>query len=184
MEIRDTDIEGVKLIAQQRRGDGRGWFARAWCQRELAEAGLDARLSQINLSRTATRGTVRGLHLQLPPHAESKLVHVVRGAILDVAVDAREGSSTRWRHVARELSADNGHGLFVPMGFAHGFQTLTDEVVILYVMSERYAPGDERGLHHADPTVGIRWPLPVAATSDKDAALPTAEEVELGAWRR
>ena len=172
-----TALAEVKVLAQQRHGDDRGWFARAWCERELAEAGLDARLSQLNLSRTTTRGTVRGLHRQLAPHAESKLVYVVQGAIYDVAVDARPGSPTRWQHVGRELSADNGLGLVIPMGFLHGFQALTDDVVMLYAISERYAPDAERGVHHADPTIGIVWPLPVARTSTKDAALPTVAEL-------
>lgn len=178
MEITATALPEVKVLIQQRHADDRGWFARAWCARELAAAGLDARMSQLNISHTADRGTVRGLHLQAPPHAESKLVWVVRGAILDVAVDARASSPRRWQHVAAELSADNGRGLYIPMGFAHGFQALTDDVVMVYAMSEFYAPGAERGIHHADPTIGVDWPLPVSRTSPKDEALPWATTVE------
>jgi dTDP-4-dehydrorhamnose 3,5-epimerase len=176
VEVHDTELDEVKLLVQQRHGDDRGWFARAWCAREMAAAGLDARLVQVNLSRTNDRGTVRGLHLQSPPHGESKLVTVVQGAILDVAVDVREGSPTRWRHVARELSADDGRALFVPMGFAHGFQALTDDVVMLYAISEYHAPGAEQGYRYDDPVIGIDWPLPVAMVSDRDATLPLIQE--------
>lgn len=172
MEVRDTELAEVKVLEQVRHGDERGWFARAWCAREMAEAGLDARLSQVNLSRTARRGTVRGLHLQRRPHAETKLVQVVQGAILDVAVDVREGSPTRLRHVARELSADDGLALYVPMGFAHGFQALTDDVVILYTVSDHHAPDLEVGYAHDDPAIGIDWPLPVTVISEKDRGHP------------
>lgn len=176
MKVIQTDLAEVKVLVQERRGDDRGWFARAWCGRELAAAGLDARLAQVNLSRTSKVGTVRGLHLQTAPHAESKLVGVVQGAILDVAVDVREGSPTRWQHVAAELSADNGRSLYIPMGFAHGFQALTDDVVMLYTMSDYYEPSAEAGYRHDDPVIGIRWPLPVTTISDKDARHRLIEE--------
>ncbi len=176
LTVHDTEIDAVKVVQQVRRGDDRGWFSRAWCAREMAAAGLDARLAQVNVSSTAVRGTVRGLHLQRGPHAESKLVHVLHGAILDVAVDVRPGSPTRHQHVARELTADNGMGLYIPMGFAHGFQTLTDDVVMLYVMSEFYEPGAESGLAHDDPAFAIPWPLPVSVLSDKDARHPHVQE--------
>ena len=176
MLIHDTALDEVKVLEQERRGDDRGWFARAWCGREMAAAGLDDRLAQLNLSHTAVRGTVRGLHLQTPPHAEAKLVTVVRGAILDVAVDAREGSPTRWQHVTAELTADNGRALYVPIGFANGFQALSDDVVMLYAISEYYEPSAEHGYRHDDPVIGLDWPLPVAMLSDRDARLPLIQE--------
>lgn len=178
MEVLDTAIPEVKVLRQQRHGDERGWFARAWCAREFADAGLDARAAQVNLSHTARRGTVRGLHHQVGPHAETKTVHVVAGAILDVAVDLRPGSPTHGQHVAAELSADNGQALVVPRGFAHGFQALTDDVTMLYVMSEYYAPGSEQGVRHDDPTLAIPWPLPVTVLSPRDAALPLLADIE------
>jgi dTDP-4-dehydrorhamnose 3,5-epimerase len=176
VEVLPTELPEVKVLVQTRHVDDRGWFARAWCARELAEAGLDARLAQVNLSASTRRGTVRGLHLQRAPHAETKLVHVLRGAILDVAVDLREGSPTWGRHVACELSADDGRGLLVPMGYAHGFQALTDDVLMVYLMSEHHSPADEVGVAHDDPTLAIPWPLPVSAISARDAALPTLQE--------
>lgn len=172
LEIHDTELPGVKVLAQQRHGDQRGWFARAWCAREYAAAGVDARLAQVNFSRTQHRGTVRGLHRQTGVHAETKTVWVLQGAILDVAVDLQEGSPTFARHVARELSADNGLGLLIPVGFAHGFQALTDDVLMVYAISEYYAPHSEDGIAYDDPTIGIEWPLAVTVVSDKDAALP------------
>lgn len=178
MEVLDTAIPEVKVIRQQRHGDSRGWFTRAWCGREYAAAGLDARAAQVNFSRTERRGTVRGLHRQTGPHAETKTVHVVAGAILDVAVDLRPGSPTHGRHVAAELTADSGEGLLIPQGFAHGFQSLTDEVVMVYVMSEYHQPGTESGVHHADPDLGISWPLPITVVSDRDAALPPLSQMD------
>jgi dTDP-4-dehydrorhamnose 3,5-epimerase len=172
VEVLDTALEEVKVLRQQRHGDERGWFTRAWCQHEYTDAGLDPVAAQVNFSSTSRRGTVRGLHRQVEPHAEAKTVWVVSGAILDVAVDLRDGSPTRAEHVAAELSADNGLGLHVPKGFAHGFQALTDDVVMVYVMSQFYAPGTEQGVRFDDPTIGIDWPLPVTVLSDKDAALP------------
>ncbi len=172
MELRETALPEVRLAVQQRHGDPRGWFTRAWCAREYADAGLDARAAQVNLSRTERRGTVRGLHAQRAPHAEAKTVFVVSGAIMDVAVDLRPESPRFGQHVTAELTADNGHGLVIPMGFGHGFQALSDDVVMLYVMSEYHAPGSEYGVAHDDPTVGVDWPLEVTVLSDRDAALP------------
>lgn len=172
MDVIPTDLPPVSVLRQQRMGDSRGWFARAWCARELAAAGIDARLSQANLSATARAGTVRGMHMQTGAHAETKIVTVVHGAILDVAVDMRGGSTTRHQHVAEELSAENGRALVVPMGFAHGFQALTDDVLMLYFISEFYDLESEVGFAHDDPAFDIRWPLPVSGLSDKDARHP------------
>lgn len=176
MEVIDTTIDDVKVVVQQRHGDDRGWFTRAWCSREFAAAGLDSRLVQVNVSSTAVRGTVRGLHRQTGDHAEAKTVYVVAGMILDVAVDLRPGSATFGRYVTAELSSDNGRGLVIPMGFAHGFQALTDDVVMVYAMSEFYAPASEDGVAHDDPQIGIAWPLPVSVLSDRDASLPRLED--------
>ncbi len=167
--IEDSGIAEVKVVHQIRRGDDRGWFSRAWCQEELAAAGLDAGMSQVNFSSTSRAGTVRGLHLQRPPRTESKLVYVLRGAVVDVAVDMREGSPTRHQHVMRELSAENGQGLYIPKGFAHGFQTLTEDVLMVYAISAPYSPQHEEGFAHDDPQLGIDWPLPVTVISPKDA---------------
>lgn len=175
MRFLGTELDGVMVVEQTRHRDDRGWFARAWCAAEMADAGLDARLSQINFSASTTRGTLRGLHLQRPPHAEGKLVWVVQGAIHDVAVDVRADSPTFGRHVAAELSADNGRGLFIPMGVAHGFQALTDDVVMVYAMSDHHAPDCEDGYAHDDPAFGIGWPLPVTVISDRDASYPHLE---------
>lgn len=172
MEYVDTALAEVKIAVQQRHGDERGWFARAWCAREHGDAGLDATAAQINFSSTARRGTVRGLHRQVAPHEETKTVYVVNGAIMDVAVDLRPASPTYGQHVTAELSATNGHGLVVPKGFGHGFQALTDDVVMVYVMSQFYAPGAEQGVRYDDPTIGVQWPLEVTVVSEKDAALP------------
>ena len=169
LQISDLPPSGLKLVERQRLGDSRGYFSRLFCARELAECGWNKPIAQINFSHTTVRGAVRGLHYQLPPHAEIKLVQCLRGSIWDVAVDIRQGSPTflHWR--AEILSADNGRALLIPEGFAHGFQALSDEVELLYLHSAEYSPECERGLSPADPRLAIAWPLPIAALSDRDA---------------
>ncbi|MCL2344232.1 MAG: dTDP-4-dehydrorhamnose 3,5-epimerase [Desulfobulbus sp.] len=174
LHITDLPLPGLKLVERQRLGDARGYFSRLFCARELAECGWDKPIAQINFSHTAQCGTVRGLHYQLPPHAEKKLVQCLRGRIWDVAVDIRRGSSTFLHWHAETLSAENGRALLVPEGFAHGFQTLSDDVDLLYLHSEAYVPASEGGLHVNDPRLAIAWPLPMAALSDRDAGLPAA----------
>jgi dTDP-4-dehydrorhamnose 3,5-epimerase len=165
-------LPGLCLVELERRGDERGWFARSWCAREFAEHGLDPRLAQASLSFNAARGTLRGLHFQRPPHAEAKLVRCVNGAIWDVAVDLRPDSPKRGEWQGFELSAANGRALYVPAGFAHGFQTLAPDTEILYLISEFYAPDSSGGVRYDDPAFAISWPLPVTSISPRDATWP------------
>lgn len=171
-EVADTPLAGLRLVQRQRLGDSRGFLARVFCADELRAAGWSRPVAQINHTFTARRGTVRGLHFQQPPHAEMKLVSCLRGEVWDVAVDLRAGSPTflQW-HEAR-LSADNGHALLIPEGFAHGFQTLSDDAEMLYCHSAAYNPGAEAGLNVRDPRLAIAWPLPIAEVSPRDAAHP------------
>ena len=168
-------IPDVLLITPKVHGDARGAFAETYSRRELAEAGFHGDFVQDNQSRSPQKGTVRGLHFQLAPHAQDKLLRVTRGAILDVAVDLRPGSPTRGRHVAVELSADNWRQLLVPRGFAHGFQTLTDDCEVLYKVTDYYAPAAERGLLWSDAALGIDWPIGPdrAVINARDTAWPT-----------
>jgi dTDP-4-dehydrorhamnose 3,5-epimerase len=172
LHITDLPLSGLKRVERQRLDDPRGYFSRLFCARELAECGWHKPIAQINFSHTAQRGVVRGLHYQLPPHAEIKLVQCLRGSIRDVAVDIRHGSPTFMHWHAETLSAENGHALLIPEGFAHGFQTLNDEVDLLYLHSAEYAPGCEDGLHVSDSQLAITWPLPITVLSDRDARLP------------
>lgn len=167
-----TPLAGLYLVEPERHEDERGWFARSWCAREFADHGLDARLAQTSLSFNRQRGTLRGMHYQRAPHAEAKLVRCVRGAIWDVAVDLRPESPTRGRWQGFELSAENGCALYVPEGFAHGFQTLLAESEVLYHISNFYAPEAATGVRHDDPAFAIAWPLPVASISQRDASWP------------
>ena len=178
MQITPLAIADVLLIEPRRHGDARGFFAETYSRRVLAEGGFDRAFVQDNHSRSGKRGTVRGLHFQIPPHGQDKLLRVVRGAILDVAVDLRPGSSTYGRHVSAELSADNFRQLLVPVGFAHGFMTLTDDAEVLYKVTGYYAPDAERGLRWDDPALGIAWPLGAAevTVNARDAAWPGLDE--------
>jgi dTDP-4-dehydrorhamnose 3,5-epimerase len=159
---------GPARVARKPIGDARGSFTRLFCQEELAEAGWSGPVAQANLSVTAERGTIRGMHFQSPPHSETKLVLCLAGAVCDVALDVRAGSATMLSHVAAELSAENGAGLLIPPGFAHGFQTLTDDVQLLYFHSAAHAPEAERGLDPFDPALGLAWPLPPTVVSERD----------------
>lgn len=161
-------LEGLRLVERQRRGDARGGLSRVFCADELAAAGWQRPLAQLNHTQTTTHGTVRGLHFQRPPHAEMKLVSCLRGRVWDVVVDVRAGSPTFLRWHAEELSADNLRALLIPEGFAHGFQALTDDVELLYCHSAPHAPAAEAGLHPRDPALGIAWPLPIALLSPRD----------------
>ncbi|MGO8919064.1 MAG: dTDP-4-dehydrorhamnose 3,5-epimerase [Stellaceae bacterium] len=165
-------LPGLCLVAPERHEDERGWFARSWCAREFAAHGLDARPAQTSLSFNRRQGTLRGLHYQLPPYAEAKLVRCVRGAIWDVALDLRPHSATRGQWQAFELSAENGCALYLPEGFAHGFQTLLAESEVLYQISSFHAPEAAAGVRYDDPAFAIAWPLPVASISPRDAAWP------------
>jgi dTDP-4-dehydrorhamnose 3,5-epimerase len=169
----ETDLPGVYVVDLERREDERGFFARAWCAREFGEHGLSTDLVQCNLSFNHRRGTLRGMHFQEAPHAEAKLVRCTRGAIFDVALDLRPESPNHGRWVGVELSADNRRALYVPEGFAHGYQTLEDGTETFYQVSEWYTPGSERGVRWNDPAFEIDWPLAdEPLLSPKDAAWP------------
>lgn len=175
MKFSPTPLSECTVIDVQELSDERGFFARAWCRKEMEQAGLNARLCQANLSFNHVKGTLRGMHYQVEPHGEAKLVRCTRGAIVDVAVDIRPGSPTFGQWVAEELSADNHRMLYVPLGFAHGFQTLLDDTEVFYLVSEFYTPGAERGIRYDDPRFGVSWPLPVSRISEKDASWPPYE---------
>jgi len=168
VRFEETPLAGAFVIELEPHADDRGFFARAYCAREFEEHGLEPRVVQANLSYNRSKGTLRGMHYQAPPAGEAKLVRCIRGAIHDVIVDLRPDSPTYLQHVGVDLTAENRRALFVPALFAHGFQTLEDEVEVFYQVSEFYTPGAERGLRHDDPALGISWPLEVSEISDKD----------------
>lgn len=166
-----THIPGVVEIDLEPYQDNRGSFSRIFCRREMHEAGLTSDFVQTNHSVTTKRGTIRGVHYQIPPYHEAKLIRCVSGSVMDVAVDLRITSPTYLEYIAVELSATNNKMLYIPAGVGHGFQTLEDNSSIVYQHSNYYHPQAERGLRYDDPLVGIRWPLPVAEISEKDDAL-------------
>lgn len=174
MQIERLAIEDILRITPRRFADSRGWFSETWNAAKLAEAGFRETFVQDNQSYSRERGTIRGLHCQIAPFVQGKLVRCVRGAIWDVAVDIRQGSASYGRHVAAELSAENGAQLWIPGGFLHGFCTLTPDAEIAYKVTGAYDKDSERGVIWNDPDLAIDWPVaPEAAVlSDKDAALP------------
>jgi dTDP-4-dehydrorhamnose 3,5-epimerase len=160
MNIITTAIPDVLVLVPPRFADARGWLSETWSRDRFAAAGLPRDFVQDNAAFSHRRGTIRGLHFQLPPDAQGKLVRAAHGAIYDVAVDLRQGSPTYGRHVGAELSAEGGECMWVPAGFAHGFCTLTDDSLVLYKMTSFYAPAQERGLLWDDPDLAIAWPVP------------------------
>jgi len=173
-------IPEVRLLVPRRFADARGFLSETYSRQRLAEAGVGDALIQENHSCSAASGTVRGLHFQAPPFAQTKLVRVLRGAAIDVAVDIRKGSPTYGRHVAVMLSRDNWAQLYVPAGFAHGFCTLEPDTEVLYKLDAPYAPHAEAGLYWADPDLGIDWPVAAAdaVLSDKDRVLPRLKDFD------
>ncbi len=169
-----TPLLGVTVVTRKTLADARGFISRLFCSDELAAAGWTKPISQINHSFTAKRGTVRGMHFQLPPNTETKLVSCIRGSVWDVAVDVRRDSPTFLQWHAVLLSAENGLALSIADGIAHGFQAMSDDTELLYCHSAPYIPSAEAGLHPFDPGIGIEWPLPVAELSARDATLPHA----------
>ncbi len=167
-----STLEGVWQIDLDLHTDLRGHFARSFCAEEFAAHGLPRGFVQCNVSFNARVGTLRGLHWQAEPHPEGKLVRCTRGAIFDVAVDLRPGSPTRHRWVGAELTAENGRALFIPEGFAHGFQTLADATEVFYQMTEAYHRDLARGARWDDPAFGISWPLPDPIISERDLTYP------------
>jgi dTDP-4-dehydrorhamnose 3,5-epimerase len=172
MIFTETRVRGAFVIDLERRTDNRGFFARAWCQKEFAAHGLSGRLVQVNVSYNARRGTLRGLHYQLAPYQETKVVSCTQGAIYDVVVDLRRDSPTCRQWAAAELTAGNHRMLYVPEGCAHGFQTLADDTELLYLMSAFHSPEHARGVRYNDPAFGVEWPLPAHALSDVDRSWP------------
>jgi dTDP-4-dehydrorhamnose 3,5-epimerase len=168
----ETPLAGAFVLDLEKRGDDRGFFARTFCQNEFTDHGLEPVVAQCNLSWNARAGTLRGMHYQLPPAAETKLVRCTAGAIYDVIVDLRPESPTYLQHFGVELTAENRRALYVPAIFGHGYQALTDGAEVTYQVGEFYTPGAERGLRHDDPALGIEWPIPVTEISEKDASWP------------
>jgi dTDP-4-dehydrorhamnose 3,5-epimerase len=172
MKFIPTPLNGAYLIELEPRVDVRGSFARAFCAQELAAQKLESTFVQSNISTNNLAGTVRGMHFQREPNAETKLVRCVKGAIYDVVVDMRESSSTYLRWYGAELTEENGSMMYVPKGFAHGYQALSDGATVFYMVSAFYAPQSEGGLRYNDPRLSIAWPTAASGTSDKDAKWP------------
>ena len=168
MIITRTELDGVLIIDPEIFSDDRGFFATAWTARELQSMGLDPQIAQFNISFNHRRGPIRGLHYQTAPHEEEKLVSCTRGSMFDVAVDLRAGSPTRLKWISVELSADNRRMLYIPKGFAHGYQTREDATEVHYQVSEYYHPESAAGVRWDDPAIGIQWPLPVTTISERD----------------
>lgn len=172
MIFSDTGLDGAHLVTPDRIEDERGFFARTWCVREFGTLGLETRLVQCSTSFNRKKGTLRGMHYQVPPSAEVKLVCCTRGAIFDAILDLRPGSPTYGKHFGTILDDENRNMLYIPVGFAHGFLTLKDDTEVHYQMSEFYAPECARGVRWDDPAFGIPWPEPVCVISDRDCHLP------------
>jgi dTDP-4-dehydrorhamnose 3,5-epimerase len=172
MKFEQTSLAGACLVYLEPREDERGMFARTFCAREFAAEGLETTFVQANVSTNGRSGTIRGMHFQRAPDAEVKLVRSIKGAIYDVVVDMREDSATYLRWFGAELSEGNGLAMYVPKGFAHGYQALTDGAAVFYFVSAFYAPQSEGGLRFDDPKLAIRWPRAVSEISAKDATWP------------
>lgn len=174
--IFDTNITDLRLIERQKIGDSRGFLSRIFCLEELSAVGWRNTVAQVNHSYTHKRGTVRGLHFQVPPYAEIKLVSCIRGAVWDVVVDLREGSPSFLKWYAVELSDSNLRGLLIPGGFAHGFQTLSDDCELIYMHSSKYTPNAEAGINVMDSVVAIDWPLAFTEISARDMKFPWIDQ--------
>lgn len=172
MKVIETTLAGVLILEPKVFGDARGWFMESWSKKKMEDAGIFVDFVQDNHSFSAEKGTLRGLHYQLNPMAQAKLLRVSRGTIFDVAVDIRRGSPTYAKWVGIELSAENHRQLFIPRGFAHGFVTLTNDVEVLYKADNLYAPEYDGNIRWDDPEIGIKWPIAPVVLSEKDAAAP------------
>jgi len=180
MKVIETKLPGVRILEPQVFGDARGWFMESWSQKKMEDAGIHVDFVQDNHSFSVERGTLRGLHYQLNPMAQAKLLRVSRGAVFDVAVDIRCGSPTYAQWIGIELSAENYRQLFIPRGFAHGFITLTDNVEVQYKADNLYAPDCDGNIRWDDPAIGVAWPFTPVVLSEKDAIAPSlAERTEL-----
>ena len=174
MIFNQLHLAGAYRIEPELIADERGGFARRFCAETFRAHGLESDLVQRSVSFNLRAGTLRGLHFQAPPHLEAKLVRCTRGAAFDVMIDLRKGSATYGQWHGEELSADNRRMLYIPKGFAHGFQTLVDDTEVDYEITPAYVPGADRGFRFDDPSLGIRWPLPSVIISDRDEALPAS----------
>jgi dTDP-4-dehydrorhamnose 3,5-epimerase len=172
MIFKETKLKGAYIIEIEPIEDERGFFARSFCEEEFKKHGLNPHIAQCNISYNKKKGTLRGMHYQVAPYEETKLVRCTMGAIYDVIVDLRPDSSTFKQWMGVELTQENRRLLYVPEGFAHGFQTLTDNAELIYYHSAFYSPEYERGLRFDDPTLAINWPLPAGAISPKDQSYP------------
>ena len=177
MIFKESPLAGAFVIDLEPIGDERGFFARSFCRREFEAHGLNPDLAQCNISLNLRQGTLRGMHWQVAPHQEAKLVRCTRGAIHDVIIDLRQDSSTFTAHFSVDLTAADRRILYVPEGFAHGFLTLEDDTEVFYQMSEFFAPDAARGVRYDDPAFGIRWPREVLVVSDRDQSYPDWEPV-------
>jgi len=176
VKFAETPLKGAYLVDIDRLEDERGFFARSFCEKEFSAYGLASHFVQCNVSYNRSKGTLRGLHYQEEPDAEDKLVRCTMGSVYDVIVDIRSDSPTYLKWFGAEISADNRTALFIPCGFAHGFQTLVDDSEVLYQMSEFFHPGSARGIRWDDPKIAIRWPLRNFIISEKDRAFPLLEK--------
>lgn len=184
MIFTETKLPGAYTVDLERRSDSRGYFGRAFCQREFESHGLETVMVQVNVGFSIRKGTLRGMHFQYPPHAEVKLVRATRGAVLDVIVDLRPESPTYLQHIEVELSEDNYRALYVPGRFAHGYQALRDGTETSYQVGEFYTPSAEGGLRYDDPRLALHWPLPLTEISEKDTAFRPLAEIEGEVKRR
>ncbi|MCH4539751.1 dTDP-4-dehydrorhamnose 3,5-epimerase [Ochrobactrum sp. A-1] len=181
MEVRSLGLDGVFEISPSKFGDDRGFFSETYNAKSFAEAGIDLNFVQDNHSYSAAKGVLRGLHYQLPPFAQDKLVRVIRGAILDVAVDIRKSSPTFGKWVSLEVTAEKWNQILVPKGFAHGFMTLVENTEVIYKVTDYYSPEHDRSIRFDDPAIGINWPLPSSGVqlSDKDQKAPLFADAEV-----
>lgn len=176
MKFIETPLKGAYTIELEKRGDDRGFFARAFCKNEFGNLNLDSNVVQINNSLSVDKGTLRGMHYQLPPKAETKIVRCIKGSLFDVIVDIRKDSPTFLKWFGSELSAENRRMMYVPKGFAHGFVTLEKDTEAFYMVTEYYAPEKERGIRYNDPKLNIQWPVIPQVISDKDLNHPDFNE--------
>jgi len=172
MEFVEINLKGAYAIRFKKIEDERGYFTRAWCKDEFLKHGLNPGQTQLNTAYSLRRGTVRGMHFQLPPDAEAKFIRCTRGAIYDVIIDLRAGSPTLGQWYGAELTSENGLMLYAPEGFAHGYQTLQDDSEMYYMTTAPYSPASARGVRHDDPAFGVEWPLPVSSISAADQKWP------------
>ncbi|MFT3907930.1 MAG: dTDP-4-dehydrorhamnose 3,5-epimerase [Ferruginibacter sp.] len=180
MTFLETTLPGSYIVSLQPIGDSRGWFARTYCKNEFATIGHDKEWVQLNHSYSSQKGTIRGMHFQVKPYSEIKMVRCIAGAVYDVIIDLRKDSPTFKKWFGTELSAENKKMLYIPEGFAHGFQTLTDNVELIYHHSQFYTPSAEQGVRYDDATLNIQWPLPVTEISARDQHYPLIDSTFKG----